>query len=524
MQKNKAGKWIVYAYDTSTNLPVTGDAANITADVYIDGVSNAIDDTSPIELSGGYYIFDLTSLETNGDSLLIVATSTTGSVRVIGKPEALYTEITEAIQDQIGRLTSGSAAINTIAGSFVKAGAEPETNTYLSTRELDGVLHIVEDDAGSTDAYYEFNVGGNGVPVEINWEGYTRSNGDSYSLFAYNYSTSSYEQIGSVLGSNGTTIIKETFSLTNAHVGAGADIGKVRFRFLSVDGTDFATDRILCSYAIVAQSVGYDGGQVWIDTVNGTAGTESFVNGTADNPSLTLVDASIIAGNVGLSSFNVSSGSTITLAQDYTNATATIYGATLNLNGKDISDTYTWGGIISGISIGTGPIHFTDSEIRGATLPPVHMQNCSLSNTIIAQRAGTYIFSKCYSQVSGIDSPVFDFAGVGNVSLNMRSYSGGIEVQNMSAGDVMSLEGDGQLIINANCTGGTIVCRGNFTFTDNAGGAVTHIEDDKAIMIEAIKEKTDDLAFTKANELDSNIQSINGVAITGDGGVEPFDV
>jgi hypothetical protein len=37
----------------------------------------------------------------------------------------------------------------------------------------------------------------------------------------------------------------------------------------------------------------------------------------------------------------------------------------------------------------------------------------------------------------------------------------------------MSLEGHGQLILNANCAGGTIAIRGHFPVTDNAGGVVT---------------------------------------------------
>ena len=380
--------------------------------------------------------------------------------------------------DSPHNITSGSAAINTIADSFTKSGAEPETNTYLATRELDGVVHLVEDDVGVTDGYYEFNIGGVGVPVGILWSGYAQSNGDDYAIYAYNYSTTTYEQIGNIPGLNNTTIRELSFALTDSHVGSGADLGKVRFRLNSVDGTAFATDRILCSYSVVSKSVGYDGGQVWIDTVNGIAGTESFVNGTADKPSLTLEDATIIASNVGLSSFNLSAGSSVILTQDYVNATAYIYGATLNLNGKDISDTYTWGGIISGIAIGTGPIHLTDSEIKAATLPPVHMHNCSLTDTITAQTAGEYIFSHCYSQIAGAGYPTFDFNAVGNIDLNMRSYSGGIAIDNMNTGDTMSLEGHGQLVINATCSDGAVQLRGHWSVTNNSGGDVTVVYDD----------------------------------------------
>ena len=37
-------------------------------------------------------------------------------------------------------------------------------------------------------------------------------------------------------------------------------------------------------------------------------------------------------------------------------------------------------------------------------------------------------------------------------------------------------------------------------------------------VVDAVKVKTDQLTFTKSNEIDANVQSINGVTITGDGG------
>ena len=43
-------------------------------------------------------------------------------------------------------------------------------------------------------------------------------------------------------------------------------------------------------------------------------------------------------------------------------------------------------------------------------------------------------------------------------------------------------------------------------------------------IVDAIKAKTDSLTFTQAGHVDSNIQRINDVAITGDGSATPFDV
>lgn len=42
--------------------------------------------------------------------------------------------------------------------------------------------------------------------------------------------------------------------------------------------------------------------------------------------------------------------------------------------------------------------------------------------------------------------------------------------------------------------------------------------------VDAVKAKTDDLTFTKANEIDANIKSINDVEIVGDGSATPYDV
>jgi hypothetical protein len=93
MQKNVTGqKWIVFAFNRTTNVPLTGDAAQITGNLRLDGgAANAIDDTNPTELEDGYYVFDITQAETNGNMILISPESSTGDIQVIGTPAALYT-------------------------------------------------------------------------------------------------------------------------------------------------------------------------------------------------------------------------------------------------------------------------------------------------------------------------------------------------------------------------------------------------------------------------------------------------
>lgn len=55
-------------------------------------------------------------------------------------------------------------------------------------------------------------------------------------------------------------------------------------------------------------------------------------------------------------------------------------------------------------------------------------------------------------------------------------------------------------------------------------GALKALIDTLDTVADAIKAKTDSLTFTVAGQVDSNVQSINDVTITGDGNATPFDV
>ena len=89
-------KWRIYAWDTTTGLAKTGDAANITGRIRIDdGASAATDDTNPAEASStnekGYYDFDLTQAESNGAKLSLVPASATANIQCVACPPVQYT-------------------------------------------------------------------------------------------------------------------------------------------------------------------------------------------------------------------------------------------------------------------------------------------------------------------------------------------------------------------------------------------------------------------------------------------------
>lgn len=90
IERNVGGQFIeLVAVDSATGRPKTGDAANLTAYVSIDGDTSpdALTDTSATELSStnapGIYRFDLSQAETNGKNIVYSAKSSTSGIDVI---------------------------------------------------------------------------------------------------------------------------------------------------------------------------------------------------------------------------------------------------------------------------------------------------------------------------------------------------------------------------------------------------------------------------------------------------------
>lgn len=116
LYKNKASqKFAVFAYDPTTGDPVTGDAANITAQISLDGAATAAtNDTNPTELDAtdapGIYLFDATQAETNADLVIVVPVSATADVLLA--PLIIYTEPETRSSDVVSISGSSTAADN----------------------------------------------------------------------------------------------------------------------------------------------------------------------------------------------------------------------------------------------------------------------------------------------------------------------------------------------------------------------------------------------------------------------------
>lgn len=185
---------------------------------------------------------------------------------------------------EVANIAVTSAALNATASSETLTTGTG-TGGVSNTVALDGVYDTWTASAGAILGYYQFNLSGTtgAVGTSVQWDGYYSGTG-SIAVTAFNWSNSTWEQIGKVSASTGTPETGQSFELTNSHTGTGANAGLVRIRFDAGSGAQsLNTDRILLGYAVVltppanwsALGIGVTGHMLNVDTV-----TNSVVVGT----------------------------------------------------------------------------------------------------------------------------------------------------------------------------------------------------------------------------------------------------
>jgi hypothetical protein len=147
MQKNVASQKVSFvAYDATTGLPKTGDAANITAYVSKDsGAVTVLGDTSAAELDAtnakGCYSFDLTQGETNADMLVFTAKSSTANIYIdpliiFTRPPAFNTSVAQTGDNfaRLGAPAGASVSADVAAVKVDTAAILVDTGTTLDAR------------------------------------------------------------------------------------------------------------------------------------------------------------------------------------------------------------------------------------------------------------------------------------------------------------------------------------------------------------------------------------------------------
>jgi len=250
---------------------------------------------------------------------------------------------------------------------------------------------------------------------------------------------------------------------------------------VSADGSAIATDRVLCTYTVVSSSLGYENGGVWVDVAAGTStGFTPGVDGLVTNRSNDFDNAKTIADALGYTAIYITNGNSITLSATINNFSVGIIGGNyaLALGGQDIGGCDINDADITGTATGTAP-HFHNCKIEsaGATLPPCSLYHTGFKGNLTVGSAGDFEIIDCFSEVAGSGAPVVDLGGaVGATTISFRRWSGGLTLNNVATGDVVSVDVVSGGTITVNGTGGTVVVRGMCNVVDGSSGSVTITE------------------------------------------------
>ena len=149
MKKNVAGQVVYfYAWDISVSAPKTGDAANISGEVSLDGGAFAALTNSVSEISKGHYKVVPTQAETNADQAVYNFESTDINVIIDPRyidPIAEVTISAQVIRDAMKLSPSaGAATTDSIDGKLDRAAdiREADSEVNLTTNPAQGTLDV----------------------------------------------------------------------------------------------------------------------------------------------------------------------------------------------------------------------------------------------------------------------------------------------------------------------------------------------------------------------------------------------
>jgi hypothetical protein len=409
---------------------------------------------------------DTASVAQTGDGYAIVNDSVFGN---------------SALNDSLSQIANIGAAINVSViaapnGFTLTTGSE--VNDEDVTIPLDGTRHELSDAAGTLDAIYKFDIGGDAAPVSVTFTGIYNSGNDDFIISGNTGSDASpvWVQIGTLEGTNSSGDVVHTFTMfSNMVVSDITGQVQIRVNNTGLTSSSFDTDQVFVSKSSTSRSVGYANGSIWVDTNASNTNTEPFVDGVGDNKVSTWAAALTLSGLLGITDFHIINGSTIQLSANSDNYSLFGDNWTLDLNGQSIASAHFEGAIVSGTGTGATRPEFARSELGTCTLVPFVANACGLNGTITFSAAGDYEIANSHSSVAGSSTPILDTgATVANVNLTMPDYDQGIEIRNLNTlgTDLFSISGKGQIIYAASSSG-TVNQRGDWKVTNTGGVTIT---------------------------------------------------
>jgi len=279
-------------------------------------------------------------------------------VTALGTGSTLTTLATQAsvdtVQASVDLIGVAGSAVFKAAESFTLTTGTQSSGTYTDTTGVDGVAHQLTDTAGTLDCYYQFEIGSEGVPSNVKMIGRLNGSNDTLTVYAWDWTLSQWEQIGTRAGTGGSTNSTNNHDLRIAHVGTGGNVGKVRIRYFSntLTSATLYVDQILISHAIIVRELSSTGNAA----VASATRTELAIE-------LAMIDE------------NVSAPKTLDSSLD-------IYHADIQFNQDGANDEYTATWFKNGVR-----------QASGITVPTLQVVKRSDGTDLIAASAMTEIGS-----------------------------------------------------------------------------------------------------------------------------------
>lgn len=270
---------------------------------------------------------------------------------------------------------------------------------------------------------------------------------------------------------NGYTVTFEDGQYAVNLVGANSNIGDVtNVNQVSIRSANSAG----LTYSKEVEDQSFADARVWVDSVNGNPGTQ-FPRGTPGDPTSNIQDAATIIAARSLPKRIHLRGDHVLDSADslenYDIEAASPALASIDFGGANTEDLVVSGVSVSGVANGSLTANHTTSfsslqDFKGK------MVSGGLDGTItLATSTERIEFINCHSHVAGTGTPIIDCIDMPNLDLQIRDYSGGIELQNISdSGSAVSIDlNSGHVILDSSVIAGDIVIRGVGIVTDNSG-------------------------------------------------------
>lgn len=510
-------------------------SSSATANFSFTGAINAVTDS---RASGTYtlakiaHLADLTGNVTTLAAGAVNTTSVAAGAISAGKIGAGAITATEAPAlanldvpvSSIAALSSSGSLSATVVGDNTSAALNGVTfvgvvtsGTYANLIAEGGVTLVLDDDGSNNiDWVAQYDVPISAIPTALLFSGYVNSSNDSVPVQVYDHVNSVWETRATVVGTN--TVVNTQLDITLGETRFVSSTGIVYVRFVTSGGSNptLTIDRLILAY--LNESGGYENGSIWIDTIAGVAGTSFRINGTVDNPVDTLADADTINTAHAFNRYRMRGGSSITLAQNYSSYVFNGENWTLNLGSRQIDSCFIHGaqivGSVSSTSGSTSQAFFERCLLGVDSLPvtigPSQLQECGIYGLTLGS-AGNYRIWFSNSLVAGSGRPTID-CNSQVVNLELRNWSGGVNLTNVVTGTRVSIEGMGGTVSASGTTtdSGSIRVRGAFeaiTDTTTAGDAIFYDAVINATTMASI--------ITAAEPIDANITSVAGSAVAG---------